>query len=70
MLKKCIGNHRHERVSMQTLPRSAFKVIEAEFFLHLLMRLLADPPRFDGCRESFQRCLCRKIGEIIFAFIV
>ena len=39
---------------MQATPRSAFEVIEAEFFLQLLMRLLADPTCFDGSGQAAQ----------------
>jgi hypothetical protein len=48
MLEEGIGDHRHERVTVKTLPGSSLKVIEAEFFFQLLMGLLADPPRLDG----------------------
>ena len=51
MLEEGVGDHRHERVPMKALPGSALEVIEAEFFLHLLMRLLADPSRLDGCGQ-------------------
>ena len=33
---------------MEPFPRSPFEVVEPEFFLRLLVRLLADPPGFDG----------------------
>ena len=32
---------------MQPDPGATLEVVEAEFFLELLMRLLADPARFD-----------------------
>jgi hypothetical protein len=38
MLQERVGKHRHERVSVQARPGAAFKVIETEFFLHLLVR--------------------------------
>ena len=34
MLEECESNHFHERVAVKSLPRSAFEVIEAEFFFH------------------------------------
>ena len=37
---------------MQALPGSSFEVIEAEFFLQLLVSLLANPSRFDGGRQG------------------
>jgi hypothetical protein len=43
ILEKGVCDHRHEGMTMQNLPRSAFKVIEAEFFLQLLVSLIANP---------------------------
>ena len=50
MLEERIGDHRHERVTVKTLPGSAFEVIETEFFLQLLVSLLANPSCLDGGR--------------------
>lgn len=36
-----VSDHRHERMTMQTLPGSALEVVETEFFFQLLVRLLA-----------------------------
>ena len=41
-LEEGVGDHRHQRVSVQTGPRSTFEVVEAEFLLELLMRLFTD----------------------------
>ena len=41
-------------------------VIETEFFFQLLMSLLANPSRLDGCRQGAQVGLRRQVGEIIF----
>jgi hypothetical protein len=60
----------HERVSMQASPGPPFEVIEAEFLLELLMRLLADPASLDGCRQPSQRRARREIAEIVFALAV
>src|SRR6516162_11462220 len=54
-------------MTVQACPRSPLEVIEAEFFLELLMRLLADPARLDGPGELLRRRVGRKIGEIVFA---
>jgi hypothetical protein len=35
---------------MQALPGSSFEVIDAEFFLQLLVSLLTNPSRLDGSR--------------------
>ena len=39
MLKEGVGDHRHQRMPVKTLPGPAFEVIETEFFFHLLMGL-------------------------------
>ena len=40
MLEEGVSDHRHERMTMQALPRSAFEVIETKFFFQLLVSLL------------------------------
>ena len=35
ILKEGVGDHCHERMPMQALPGSAFKVIETEFFFEV-----------------------------------
>ena len=40
-----VGDHRHERVAVQATPGPASEVVEDEFFLELLLGLLADPSR-------------------------
>ena len=34
-----VGDHCHERVAVKAMPKAAFEVVEAQFFLELLMRL-------------------------------
>ena len=46
------GEHRHERVAVETLPGSPFEVIEAKFLFQLLMGLLANPSCLDGGRQG------------------
>ena len=58
MLEEGVGDHGHEHVTMKTLPRSALEVIEAKFFLQLLVRLLTDPSRLDGSCQSAKVSLC------------
>jgi len=48
MLEEGVSDHRHERVTMKTLPGSSLEVVEAELFFQLLMGLLADSSCFDG----------------------
>ena len=66
MLEEGVGDHRHERVPVKALPGSALEVIEAEFFLHLLMGLLADPSRLDGGSQRAQVGAGGQVGEVVF----
>ena len=66
MLEEGVGDHRHERVTVKTLPGSSLEVIEAEFLFELLMGLFADPSRLDGGSQRAQICRSRQIGEIVF----
>lgn len=45
-LQEGIGHHRHQCVAMEPGPGLALEVVEAEFFLKLLMGLLANQPSF------------------------
>jgi hypothetical protein len=45
----------HQRVPMQTGPRPALEVAQAQLLLQLLMRLLAHPARLDGGGKRPQR---------------
>jgi hypothetical protein len=36
MMEKRIGNHRHERMTMQALPGPSFEVVETKLFLQLI----------------------------------
>src|SRR5438132_12376537 len=36
ILEESVGDHRHERVTMQSVPGSTLEVIETEFFFQLL----------------------------------
>src|ERR1700712_5634961 len=67
-LKKGEGDHRHQGVSVESGPRSAFEVIEAEFLLKLLMSLLADPPGLDRGGELSKRCPGRQVRHIVLPF--
>ena len=46
-LEKGVSDHRHQGVSVQAGQGVAFEVIEAEFLLEVLMRLLANPSGLD-----------------------
>ena len=54
-LQEGVGDHRHQRVPVQAGPGSALEVVEAEFLLQLLMRLLADPARLDRAGQLLER---------------
>ena len=62
MLQEGEGEHRHERMAVETLPGSPFEVIEAKFLFQLLMGLLANPSCLDGGRQGTQTGRCRQIG--------
>ena len=66
-LQAGVGDHRHERVAVQATPGSAFEVVEAEFFLKLLVGLLADPSRLDRGGERLEAGVGRQVGKIVFA---
>lgn len=65
-LEERVGDHRNQRVSVQTGPGSIFEVVEAEFLLELLMRLLTDPSGFDRGGERFEARVGRQVRHIIF----
>ncbi len=67
MLQEGVGDHSHEGVAVQALPGSSFKMIEAEFLLHLLMSLFAHPARLHGARQGLERRFEGEIGQVIFA---
>ena len=66
VLQEGEGEHRHERMAVETLPGSPFEVIEAKFLFQLLMGLLANPSCLDGGRQGTQTGRCRQIGEVVF----
>src|ERR1700722_6522239 len=49
------------------MPRAAFEVVEAKFFLELLVGLLADPSRLDRGGERPEAGVGRQVGKIVFA---
>ena len=66
MLEEGVSDHRHERMTMKTLPGPPFEVIEAKFLFQLLMGLLADPSRLDGCGQGAQAGRGWQVGKIVF----
>ena len=54
MLEEGVSDHRHERMTVKALPGSSLEVIETEFFLQLLVSLLANPPCLDDGSQSAQ----------------
>jgi hypothetical protein len=66
-LQEGVGHHRHQGMAVKSGPGSSFEVIEAQFFLELLMRLLANPARLDRAGESLDRGPAGQIGETVFA---
>jgi len=68
MLQEREGEHREQRMVMQPQPAAVLEVIEAEFLLQLLMRLLAHPPRLNRCGECTQCGAGGMIRQVVFAF--
>src|SRR6202453_492108 len=62
-----VGDHRYERVAVQAMPGAAFEVVEAKFFLELLVGLLADPSGLDRGGERLEAGVGRQVGKIVFA---
>ena len=54
MLEESVGDHRHERMAVTTLPEWSLEVIETQFFFQLLMRLFTNPARLDGGRQRLR----------------
>jgi hypothetical protein len=54
VLQEGVSNHRNEGVTVKTVPGYSFEVIETEFLFRLLMRLIVDPSRLDGCSHPPQ----------------
>ena len=50
MLQEGVSDHRHQRMTVKAVPGPSLEVIKAEFFLHLLVSLLANPSRLYGGR--------------------
>jgi hypothetical protein len=51
----------HERVSVQAGPGSPLEVVEPEFLLELLVRLLADPASLDRRGQTSQQGAGREL---------
>lgn len=55
---------------MQVRPVTAFKVLETEFVLELLTRLLANLARRDGTGHVLDRRVRRQVREVVFPLTV
>src|SRR4249920_2633306 len=51
---------------MKASPRPPLEVVEAEFFLELLVSLLADPARLDRRGQRLEAGFRRQVREIVF----
>src|SRR3954463_1738086 len=67
MLQEQIRNQGQQRMPMQAPPRAALEVIEPEFFLELLVRLLTYPARLDQGGQLLQRRVWRQVGQVVLA---
>ena len=54
MLKEGISDHCHKGMTVESLPGPSLEVVKTEFFLHLLVSLLANPTRLDGGCQGAQ----------------
>ena len=52
---------------MEAMPGSPLEVVEAEFFLELLMGLFADPSRLDRGGKRLEGGVRRQVGKVVFA---
>ena len=52
---------------VQATPGPALEVVQPQLVLHLLVRLLAHPPRFDQRGQGFERGIGREIGQVVLA---
>jgi hypothetical protein len=64
VLQEGHGDRHHQRVVVQPVPGAALEVVETEFLLHLLVRLLADPTRLDQPDETIERRVGGQVGEM------
>ena len=65
MLQKSEGDHRHQRVAVQSDPGATLEVVEPQFLFHLLVGLLAHPTRLDRRRQLVERRVGRQIGQVV-----
>lgn len=69
-MQEGVGDHRHQGVPVKTGPGSSLEVVQTEFFLELLMGLLADPAGFDGSGNLLDRYVGRQVRKVVFPFPV
>ena len=69
LLQKGEGDHREQRVVTEAAPRAALEVVEAEFFLQLLVGLLARPAGLDSRDDGSERGALRVIGDVVLGFV-
>ena len=66
VLQEGEGDHHHQGMVVQPGPGAALEVVEAEFLLHLLVRLLADPAGLDRRRQARRSGrVGRQVGEVV-----
>jgi hypothetical protein len=62
-LQQGMSDNDYERVPVKRCPRAALHAFEPEFFLQLLVRLLANPSGFGGSRKLSERAAGRQVGQ-------
>ena len=65
-LEEGVGDHRHQGMSMQSRPGSAFEVVEPKLLLELLVGLFTDPSGFDRGGECLEVRIGWQVRHIVF----
>ena len=68
-MEEGVGDHRHQRVSMQSRPGSTFEVVGPKLLRELLMGLFTDPPGLDRGSERLDGGIGRQVRYIVFLFL-
>src|SRR5215213_573316 len=67
VLEEGEGELAQQRVVVQAAPRAPLEVVEAEFVLHLLVHLLADPASLDRRGQDLERRVGRMVRQVVLA---
>lgn len=65
VLEESEGDHSQERMVVESEPGATLEVVESQLLLHLLVRLLAAPPRLDRSQELHSRSRGRMVRHVV-----